>query len=169
MTKADLTSCEREPSTARGEIRRNWTAAQRTIELPATLLQPIASATLDAWRPQEALHEDTSARDRAAGFVLRMAPLSAIWLILSIAVAIVLAMLAGGLWATVGGLVLWGSLTALTYLAHDRQERQFAAGGIERHRLDLAADIELKRMENEHELRKAVIGAHIKQLEVRRD
>lgn len=138
--------------------------ARRPEPLPPALA-PSTPATVDAWRPHEALHERTDARDRAAGFVLRMLPLTMIWLILSVAAAIVLAMLAGTLWAAVGGLMLWGTLTAITYLAHDTQERRYAAGGIERHRLDLAHDLERRRIEHEAEARRAVIDAYLKRLE----
>lgn len=115
--------------------------------------------------PADAIHETTDARDRATGFVLRMLPLTAIWLILSTAAAIVLGMLAGTVWAAVGGLMLWGVLTAITYLAHDTQERRFAAGGIERHRLDLAHDLERRRIEHDAEARRAVIQAYLKRME----
>lgn len=140
-------------------------AAPRQPEPPAALWQPSTPTTGDAWRPHEALHERTDARDRAAGFVLRMLPLTAVWLILSTAAAIVLGMLAGTVWAFVGGLMLWGVLTAITYLAHDTQERRYAAGGIERHRLDLAHDLERTRLEQEHQIRRAVIDSYIKRLE----
>ena len=139
-------------------------APLRRADPPPALWQPAPSATVDAWQPHQALHERTDARDRAAGFVLRMMPLTLIWLILSIAAAIVLGMLAGTVWAFVGGLMLWGVLTAITYLAHDAQERRYAAGGIERHRLDLAHDLERTRLHQEHELRRAVIDSYIKRL-----
>lgn len=137
----------------------------RRPDPPAAVLAPAPSATIDAWRPADAIHETTDARDRATGFVLRMLPLTAIWLILSTAAAIVLGMLAGTVWAAVGGLMLWGVLTAITYLAHDTQERRFAAGGIERHRLDLAHDLERRRIEHDAEARRAVIQAYLKRME----
>jgi hypothetical protein len=133
--------------------------------LPPAILTAAPSTTSGAWTPHEALHEATDARDRAAGFVLRMTPLAIVWFVLSLAVAIVVWSLAGGMWAAVGGLMLWGSLTAGTWLAHDRQERMFAAGGIERHRLDLAHDLERQKLQQDHETRQAVIGAYLKRLE----
>ena len=140
-------------------------APVRRPEPPPALWQPAPSSTGDAWRPSDALHERTDARDRAAGFVLRLVPLTLIWLILSTAAAIVLGMLAGTVWAAVGGLMLWGVLTAITYLAHDSQERRYAAGGIERHRLDLAHDLEKSKQEHEQEIRRAVITSYLKRLE----
>lgn len=145
----------------------NYVPAQpvRRPDPPAALMTPPAPATIDAWRPQEALHEATDARDRAVGFTIRMIPLAAIWLALSLALALTVYLLAGGVFAAVAGLMLWGSLTALTWLLHDRQERMFAAGGIERHRLDLAHDLERRRIEHEAEARRAVIQAYLKRME----
>ena len=133
--------------------------------MPGQIMTAAPSTMGPAFTPHEALHEATDARDRAAGFVLRMTPLAIVWFVLSLAVAIVVWSLAGGMWAAVGGLVLWGSLTAATWLAHDRQERMFAAGGIERHRLDLAHDLERQKLTQDHEARQAVIGAYLKRLE----
>ena len=143
----------------------NFVPAVRDPSMPAQIVTPAPSTMGSAFAPHEALHESTDARDRAAGFVLRMTPLAIVWFVLSLAVAIVVWSLAGGMWAAVGGLVLWGCLTAATWLAHDRQERMFAAGGIERHRLDLAHDLERQKLTQDHEARQAVIGAYLKRLE----
>lgn len=155
-----------EPVASSSRPRMNFVPA--VIDRPSMPVQVMTAApstTSGAWAPQEALHEATDARDRAAGFVLRMTPLAIVWFVLSLAVAIVVWSLAGGMWAAVGGLMLWGSLTAATWLAHDRQERMFAAGGIERHRLDRAYDLERQKLTQDHEVRVAVIGAYLKRLE----
>ena len=155
-----------EPVSSSSRPTQNFVpAVNNSPQLPAQIMTAAPSTTSGAWTPHEALHESTDARDRAAGFVLRMTPLAIVWFVLSLAVAIVVWSLAGGMWAAVGGLMLWGSLTAFTWLAHDRQERMFAAGGIERHRLDLAHDLERQKLTQDHEARQAVIAAYLKRLE----
>jgi hypothetical protein len=113
---------------------------------------------------QESLHESTDARDRAVGFLVRMLPLMVVWLVLSIAVAIVVYTLADGMWAAVSGLFLWGVLTAGTWLAHDKQEREYAAGGIERHRINKAFELDADRQANDHEARMKIIDIYADRL-----
>lgn len=100
-------------------------------------------------------HEQTSGMDRSKALIVRLAPFTGIWLILSIAVAWVAGM--GAWWS----LIVFASLTAITYGLMDRREYTYSRNGLERHKVDSLVYLKDKEIDNEHEIKLLVVRAQI--------
>lgn len=109
----------------------------------------------------EGAREVTSGYDRSIALVIRLAPFSAVWLILAIGISWAASM--GG-WFT---LMLFSGLTAVTYAYLDRQEYQFSRNGLERHKVNTLADLKRDQMSHEQELKRMALEATIRMLEAR--
>lgn len=136
---------------------RKQQLAQRAADIasaPATVFVDEPLQTL------EGATERTTGKDRAIALVIRLAPFSAVWLVLAIGVA----------WAAgMGGwfvLCAFSGLTAVTYAWLDRQEYQFSRTGLERHKVDTLASLKRDEMTHQQELRRMALTAHLKMLGV---
>lgn len=92
---------------------------------------------------------------RAKGQVLRLLPFTAVWLILT-----------GGLVWLLGLtfpylLVGFAVLTAATYVRMNGQEFEHSRNGLEKHRVDTAADLREKEMDQTHELKKMALSTYL--------
>jgi hypothetical protein len=122
------------------------------------------SAYLDrALQARDGADERTNPLQRSQALVVRLLPFTAVWLVLAVGLSWLAAM--GGAF----GAVLFAGLTAVTYARMDWQERQFSRNGLERHRIDTAADLRLAEMEHQQELRRMAMRAHLKMLGVNDD
>ena len=92
---------------------------------------------------------------RAKGQLLRLLPFSLVWLILT----------GGIVWALGLSfpylLVGFAILTAATYVRMNGQEFEHSRNGLERHRVDTAADLREKEMDNQHELKKMALQTYL--------
>lgn len=141
---------EQKPPPISGEILQSFMPADgQTIYVDNAMLS------------RDGAHERTSAIDRSKAFILRISWLAVVWLLLAIGVSWAASM--GG-WFT---LIMFTGLTSATYAYLDRQEREFSVNGLERHRIDVAADLRRDEMTHAQELRRMALEATIKQLEVR--
>ena len=134
---------------------------------PAALLTTPTSGDLDIWRPADAIHEETSATDRAKGLLIRQLPLTAVWFVLAIAAALAswqFARLSGPA-AVLFGLIVFGGASAATFIAFDRQERDYSGAGLERHRINQAASLKRLELKQAHELKRDALNAYLRQLE----
>lgn len=139
------------------QSRRQQLARQAAeiANVPTTVIVDDALTTLEGAR------EVTSGWDRSKALILRLTPYSVVWLVLSVGVS----------WAaSMGGwfvLILFATLTSVTYAYLDRQEYQFSRNGLERHKVDTLADLKRDEMSHQQELRRMALEATLKMLEVR--
>ncbi len=119
----------------------------------------------EIWRPTTPIAERTDATDRAIGLLIRFAPMSVVWVVLSGALALLCAYLIPAWWAFVIGLVVFGSCTAITYLAADRQERDYSGAGLERHRINQAAALKRLEMKQMYALKRLVLERYLDHLD----
>ena len=92
---------------------------------------------------------------RAKGQVLRLLPFTAVWLLLT-----------GGLVWLLGLsfpylLVGFAILTAATYVRMNGQEFEHSRNGLERHRVNAAADLAEKQLDQTHELKKMALTTYL--------
>lgn len=92
---------------------------------------------------------------RAKGQVIRLLPFSLVWLLLT-----------GGLVWLLGLtfpylLVGFAVLTAFTYWRMNRDEFDYSRNGLERHRVDAAADLREKELDQAHELKKMALQTYL--------
>jgi hypothetical protein len=124
------------------------------VTTPATVTVDEALTTL------EGTQEKTNTMQRSQALIVRLLPFSAVWLVLSIGVS----------WAAgMGGafvLCAFAGLTAVTYAVLDRQEYQFSRNGLERHKVNILADLKRAEMSHQQELRRMALQAHLKMLGV---
>lgn len=142
-------------------------AAPRQPQPPAALLTTPTSGDLDIWRPTGAIHETTSATDRARGLLIRQLPLTAVWFVLAIAAALAswqFARLSGPA-AVLFGLIVFGGCAAASFIAFDRQERDYSGAGLERHRINRAAELKRLELKQAHELKRDALNAYLRHLE----
>ena len=123
-------------------------------------LAPLDPAILGAVGGSEEYATPTS---RAKGQVLRLLPFTAVWLILT-----------GGLVWLLGlafpfFLVGFALLTAATYLRMNLDEFRYSRNGLERHRVNVAADVRFDEAEKTHELRMKALSGYLKHLGVNDD
>lgn len=142
-------------------------AAPRQPEPLAGLLATPTSGDMDIWRPSGAIHETTTATDRATGLLIRQLPLAAVWLILAIAAALAAWQFASisGAAAALFGLTVFGGCCAATFIAFDRQERDYSGAGLERHRINRAAELKRLELKQAHELKRDALNAYLRHLE----
>ena len=92
---------------------------------------------------------------RAKGQVIRLLPFSITFLVLGVGIVWLL----GLTWPY---LLLWfAGLTAATYFFMDRQEHEFSRNGLERRRVDKAAGLREKELDQTHELKKMALTAYL--------
>ena len=114
-----------------------------------------------AFQAQEGADERTSGKDRSVALVIRLLPITAIWLVLSI----------GIVWKfnlqNNDAVLIFAALTALTFYSMDKNERYDSKHGVEHHKIDSAVFLTERKLEHDQELKKMALEATLKQLEVR--
>lgn len=130
-----------------------------TVIYPYQAEYPLAPFGDQAMQALEIVKETTTPVARAIGLGLRLLPFTICWLVL----AIVLALALHG--ALVVPFLLFAGLTAATYYAMNRQEYEYSAAGLERHKANLAANLRATQLKNDHELKRAALRSYIKHLE----
>lgn len=135
----------------------------RTTPAPVFRLEPdYQSAYIEeALRARDGADERTNPLQRSFALAVRLAPFTFVWLVLAVGVAWLANM--GGAF----GAVLFAGLTAVTYARMDWQERQDSRNGLERHRINTAAELRLAEMDHQQELRRMAMSAHLKMLGVK--
>jgi hypothetical protein len=120
--------------------------------------QPIM--VVDAvFTPQATVKETVTPVDRSVALVIRLAPVSAIYMVLAIALA--LAFNVALVWAFVG----FAALTWWSYYSLDAAERYDSATGVEHHRIDAAERLASQKIEADSAVRMQITRAYLKQLE----
>jgi CHASE3 domain sensor protein len=104
--------------------------------------------------------------DRAKALRVRLVPFLVTWGLLAGVVGVVVWQVAkqwpaGALLA----LLLFATLTAVTYYRLNRTDYDYSREGTERHRLDTAADLARRQMNHEHELRRMALDTYLRTLE----
>jgi hypothetical protein len=155
------------PNTAGNRYNQiqNYVPAAPADRRPIPTASPISvehhnwlAATGDGLQALPSVRETATPIERAIGLGIRLIPFTAAWLVL-----------AGGLLLVLKGPVIpflvFALLTAITYYLMSRQEYDYSAAGLERHKADLAHDLQAQRLEQEHELKRAALNSYIKHLE----
>lgn len=106
----------------------------------------------------ETIRETTTPVERAIGLAIRTALFSFIWLILSVGLSF---MLEGD---PAIPFLVFCTLTALTFYLLNGQEYKNSAVGLERHKADLAHDLQSQKLDNDHEIRRRLVDAYIRSL-----
>jgi hypothetical protein len=155
------------PSTAGNRYNQiqNYVPAPPADRRPTPTAYPISvehhdwlRATGDGLQALPSLKETATPIERAIGLGIRLLPFTAAWLVLAGGLLFVLA-------DPVIPFLVFALLTALTYYFMSRQEYDYSAAGLERHKADLAHDLQAQRLEQEHELRRVALNSYIKHLE----
>lgn len=142
-------------------------AAPRRVEMPPALLTPGQSGTMDVWQPSPSIVEHSTPMQRAGALVVRQVLLWAIWLVLAVAAALAawqFARIGSGL-SALFGLAVFGGCAAASFIALDRAERSDSATGLEKHRINQAAELERLKLRQDHELRRAALDEYLDRLE----
>lgn len=92
---------------------------------------------------------------RAKGQVIRLLPFTVVWLILTGG----LVWLLGLTWPYL--LLGFAVLTAASYVKMNRDEFDYSRNGLERHRINAAADIAEKQLDQQHELKKMALTTYL--------
>jgi hypothetical protein len=119
-----------------------------------------------AWQPLQAAQEKTSAMDRAQALRVRLQPFLWAWGAVGVVVGGAVWLVAGAL--PVGALLAaltFAGLTAVTYYRLNRTDYDYSGAGVERHRVNAAADLARLQMENDHELRRLALASYLAALE----
>ncbi len=140
-----------------------WLLPESHGQPPAELIE--ASRQLPtAYDPAFTSHENSGSEEyatpisRAQGQVIRLIPLSIVWILLS-----------GGI-VTLAGLgfphlfILFAILTAITYWRMNLDEFKHSRNGLERHKVDSAVTVRLAELDQAHELRKMALEGYLAQL-----
>ena len=104
--------------------------------------------------------------DRAKALRVRLMPFVALWALLAVIVFVVVLFVAKNApGAALGGLLAFTALTAFTYYRLNRTDYDYSREGTERHKIDTAAYLVERHMDNEQELRKMALEAYLGTLE----
>ena len=147
------------PTTKTYNDTARWLAAEPKAP-PVELLAPLTNAPLPA--DVQALAQTGGSEEyatpvsRAQGQVIRLLPFSLVWGLLTWGLVWVL----GLSWPYL--LLGFAVLTAATYWRMNRDEFEYSRNGLERHRVDTAADLAEKQMDQQHELRRLALDAYLK-------
>ena len=111
-----------------------------------------------AFQPQPTIKETTGPMERSKALIVRLLPVTLIYLVLSVALAF--AFNVSLVWAFVG----FAGLTWWSYYSLDASERYDSATGVEHHRIDAAERLASQKMEYDAQLRREITQAYLKQL-----
>ena len=137
-----------------------------TIDAPAWLAQSQPQDLTRGLEAQDGAQERTSAMDRAKALRVRLMPFVALWALLAVIVFVVVLFVAKNApGAALGGLLAFTALTAFTYYRLNRTDYDYSREGTERHKVDTAAYLVERQMDNEQELRKMALEAYLGTLE----
>ena len=136
------------------------------VDAPAWLTERQPLDVGAVWTPTDGAQERTSAMDRAKALRVRLVPFLVTWGLIAGVVGVVVWQVAkqwpaGALLA----LLLFATLTAVTYYRLNRTDYDYSREGTERHRLDTAADLARQRMQHDYELHRMALGAYIEALD----
>ena len=112
-----------------------------------------------AFQAQSTIKETTGPMERSQALIVRLLPVTLIYLVLSVALAI--AFNVALVWAFVG----FAALTWWSYYSLDASERYDSATGVEHHRIDAAERLASQKMAHDAQLRREITQAYLKQLE----
>lgn len=133
-------------------------------EPPAALLAPVHNPPV-IYDPAFTSHENSGSEEyatpgsRAVGQLIRLAPFSVVWGLLTWGMVWILEL--SGPYFLLG----FAALTAATYWRMNKDEFNFSRNGLERHKVDSALEVRLTELENSHELRKMALEGYLRQLE----
>jgi hypothetical protein len=111
-----------------------------------------------AFQPQSTIKETTGPMERSKALIVRLLPVTAIYMVLSVALSF--AFNVALVWAFVG----FAGLTWWSYYSLDASERYDSATGVEHHRIDAAERLASQKMEYDAQLRREITQAYLKQL-----
>ena len=138
--------------------------------LPVSLVEPqqvIPAEIAAVWAAQDGAAEQTSATDRARAVILHSLPNLGLVALLSLAGAIVVGLVAQHVVpALLTFLLAMALVGSWVYRQESRIEYAYSRAGLERHRIDRAAELRLVEMEYAAELRRTALNAYLKMLEV---
>ena len=155
-----------EPAASSSRPQANFVpAVTGKPEMPVQLWQPVTSGDMQVWQPSESVREETSAVDRSVGLLIRQLPLSIVWIVLAVTAACVAWAVIPAWWALVFGLGVFGVLSAGSFILFDRQERDYSGSGLERHRINRAAELKRLELRQSHELKRAALDAYLDHLQ----
>lgn len=112
-----------------------------------------------AFQPQNTIKETTGPMERSKALIVRLLPVSLIYMVLAIALAFAFNV------ALVWAFVAFAALTWWSYYSLDASERYDSATGVEHHRIDAAERLASQKMEYDAQLRREITQAYLKQLE----
>ena len=166
LTDAELAAVEVErwPVASSSKPVNYVPATNNSPQLPAQLWQPVSSGDLSVWQPSESVREETSAVDRSVGLLIRQVPMFVVWLILSFVAGLVAWYVLPGWGAFIFGLAVLGVLSAASFLIMDRTERDYSGSGLERHRINRAAELKRLELRQAHELKRMALDAYLDHL-----
>ena len=140
-------------------------AVSNRPEVPAQLWQPVTSGDMSVWQPSESVREETNAVDRSVGLLIRQVPMFVIWLILAAVAGLIAWYVLPGWASFIFGLAVLGVLSAASFLIMDRTERDYSGSGLERHRINRAAELKRLELKQAHELKRAALNAYLDHLQ----
>lgn len=113
--------------------------------------QPLAS--------HHGAHEQTSGMDRSLALLVKSAPFTVVWLLLTVGIVWVSPMGAG--W----GFVVFSGLTAFTYGRMMKTDHEFSRNGVERFKVETLGELKSEEMQLDHERKMYVIESQIRMWE----
>lgn len=128
-----------------------------------TAEQPPIPFSDTAFTAHDGAKEATSARDRAIGLLIRVAPITALLGLL----ATFLGRLAGLTLAQ--SVILFAALAVGGFLLFNAQEYAHSRAGVERHRIDKAAELARLNLHYQNQLRRQALKAYLRHLEQKDD
>lgn len=140
-----------------------WLLPESHGQPPAALLDNSRQLPA-AYDPAFTSHENSGGVEyatpitRAQGQVIRLIPLSIVWLLLTGGVVTLLGLGFAHLF------VLFAILTAVTYWRMNLDEFKHSRNGLERHKVDSAVTVRLTELDQAHELRKMALEGYLAQL-----
>ncbi len=138
----------------------------QTIDAPAWMVQQQPLDLTRALEVADGAQERTSAMDRAKALRVRLLPFVLLWALLAVIVFVVVLYVAQNApGAALGGLLAFTALTAYTYYRLNRTDYDYSREGTERHKVNTAAYLVERHMDNEHELRKMALENYLQTLE----
>ncbi len=111
-----------------------------------------------AFNPQATTKESTGPMERSKALIVRLIPVTLIYLVLSVALAFAFNV------ALVWAFVAFAGLTAFSYYNMDNLERYDSASGIEHHRIEAAKEVALQKLANDRAQQQEITQAYIKML-----
>ena len=164
------------PTVVRGPTRNNgyydhvrYMERREPSQMPHTIEidKDTGDIVPDAFRGYDGAQEYTSGEDRARGLRIRIIPLFLLLLTLTVGCGVLIVILTdiSAIVVVVTGTLICAGMGLIAYNRESLRDYDYSRAGLERHRIDIAAELKEQELDYQFRLKRMLLQHHLQMLE----